>query len=1062
MADDLGFGDLSSDDDVAQAPPPAPKPAAPALSTPATSSSSSSAPLLNGQHNAASSSSSAPVTQPAFAPAQRSGPATFIMGPPKLQPSKPNTGGRPNGGGFNLLKHNSQNQQRRGATRGQQVGTATGDTSANGGTAKAGGVPGGRNFAYGGTDISDHRAARQEFQATTAAAKVNDILFGANSKLEQIEAEHQKNRDKKVGKIVNNVAPPGQDQDVKMSATTSTAKEDNNNDSDSESSSGDYGPRPEQEEEKQRTTHLFNTSWEITNRHKKSCMAFSFDKSGANMVTADMDGHIYWFDFNGTDREFEPYRNATPKEDCPCHCSDIQHIGDGMLLVAVGDAKLRVYGREMEERGSAFTLDRIEVGAPLFTTNKGDYALLDPANTKGHTTLITDCAWHPDDPERFLSSSIDGTIRIWNVTGRKIGLDQELGHETLFKVLNYRNCFVGGPQGVYPKSFAVDPVACKKLLAGCNDGSLQLFFLDKKDRKPLIAREAHKDAIVNVVFFDGKILSRSRDGTMKLWNASHVVGPNLKPIHVWDNLPSDDQADRGNMQIITDFRNPEDYERTKQMVATCTSGMQNTVQVFSLHPPYERLQILYFEEAVVRIAYPMVKNNANKEIDLEQLAERRAKKDKLLPFSFGVGGKKDPAGAGAASSSSSGANKATKDEDHMGQDDEDFSDDVEEDDGGQPKNKDEDPEEDEAEKMLEMMSEQFGRFELPDYEQVERQRKAAQEAKKLKRKLRKKKEQAVKDHLAQLAANAEAGEIDQSFLQDILQKSKKGPPEPLRQLFVGLKSGKIVIYYNTDFSKRGILFSLRKTLTRQKKDESSFATDAIAADDKQGFWDRGIRLMRDGNIKEMGFKGKQRVKTELERRARIEDTSMPQPVMNPYPVHDGFAQALEYAQGAERSKLNPVTKMILAAEGITLDEKGHAVQPEGVVPLHEQNPQQVLQQFQPKSEEDLVYTRAYRNNRTVLDYDIDEVDTRDKATDILQGEHCPQCGRKICSCGYMRRLKGLEEDPEEVERAAKKARKEAIQRREIATKQKFGGKAPPKTNLSKKYTSYTIGEHYHR
>lgn len=77
--------------------------------------------------------------------------------------------------------------------------------------------------------------------------------------------------------------------------------------------------------------------------------------------------------------------------------------------------------------------------------------------------------------------------------------------------------------------------------------------------------------------------------------------------------------------------------------------------------------------------------------------------------------------------------------------------------------------------------------------------------------------------------------------------------------------------------------------------------------------------------------------------------------------------------------------------------------------IHEQNPQEVLRKYQPKPGEDCAYSRAYKNNPKILDYTRDEDDDEDKAQQLLKGQHCPKCGRKICTCGYMKRVADAED-----------------------------------------------------
>lgn len=50
---------------------------------------------------------------------------------------------------------------------------------------------------------------------------------------------------------------------------------------------------------------------------------------------------------------------------------------------------------------------------------KGDMYIRDLKNTKGHISGITGGEWHPDKKETILTSSEDGSLRIWDVNDFK-------------------------------------------------------------------------------------------------------------------------------------------------------------------------------------------------------------------------------------------------------------------------------------------------------------------------------------------------------------------------------------------------------------------------------------------------------------------------------------------------------------------------------------------------------------------------------------------------------------------------------------------------------------------
>lgn len=50
---------------------------------------------------------------------------------------------------------------------------------------------------------------------------------------------------------------------------------------------------------------------------------------------------------------------------------------------------------------------------------KGDMYIRDLKNTKGHITGLTCGEWHPKTKETILTSSEDGSLRIWDVNDFK-------------------------------------------------------------------------------------------------------------------------------------------------------------------------------------------------------------------------------------------------------------------------------------------------------------------------------------------------------------------------------------------------------------------------------------------------------------------------------------------------------------------------------------------------------------------------------------------------------------------------------------------------------------------
>ena len=64
----------------------------------------------------------------------------------------------------------------------------------------------------------------------------------------------------------------------------------------------------------------------------------------------------------------------------------------------------------------------------------GDMYITDMRHTKGHVSNIACGSWHPTDNNIFMTSSLDSTIRIWDITSKPIGIEQNLMQRDVIKL----------------------------------------------------------------------------------------------------------------------------------------------------------------------------------------------------------------------------------------------------------------------------------------------------------------------------------------------------------------------------------------------------------------------------------------------------------------------------------------------------------------------------------------------------------------------------------------------------------------------------------------------------
>ncbi|KAL1737794.1 WD40-repeat-containing domain protein [Schizophyllum fasciatum] len=133
----------------------------------------------------------------------------------------------------------------------------------------------------------------------------------------------------------------------------------------------------------------------ILKDHTKVISALTLDPSGARVLSGSHDYDCKLWDFGGMDLRCKPFKSWEPAGTYYVH--DVKYSNDGQrFLVASGTMQARLFDREGEE---------------LAAFIKGDPYIRDMKNTSGHVSEIFNVAWHPKEPNTFITSSADSTIR---------------------------------------------------------------------------------------------------------------------------------------------------------------------------------------------------------------------------------------------------------------------------------------------------------------------------------------------------------------------------------------------------------------------------------------------------------------------------------------------------------------------------------------------------------------------------------------------------------------------------------------------------------------------------
>ncbi|KAF9610661.1 hypothetical protein IFM89_023917 [Coptis chinensis] len=222
---------------------------------------------------------------------------------------------------------------------------------------------------------------------------------------------------------------------------------------------------------------------------RKVVSAFAIDHSGSRVLSGSYDYTVRMYDFQGMNSKLASFRQLEPSEGHQVRSLSWSPTADRFLCVT-GSAQAKIYDRD---------------GLTLGEYVKGDMYIRDLKNTKGHISGLTCGEWHPREKQTILTSSEDGSLRIWDVNDFK-------SQKQVIKPKLAR-------PGRVPVTTCAWDHEGKRIAGGMGDGSLQVWSLKPGwgSRPDILIEKGHDDDITGLKFSsDGRILlSRSTDCSLK-------------------------------------------------------------------------------------------------------------------------------------------------------------------------------------------------------------------------------------------------------------------------------------------------------------------------------------------------------------------------------------------------------------------------------------------------------------------------------------------------------------------------------------------------------------------
>lgn len=218
--------------------------------------------------------------------------------------------------------------------------------------------------------------------------------------------------------------------------------------------------------------------------------ALTVDPSGSRMVTGSYDDCLKYWDFHGMNHRGASFRHQedpTGSSSYPIKQVSFSKRGDRVLVIS-GCSTPRILTRD---------------GVLLNEFPRGDPYLLDKRKTLGHQTSMTTGQWSPLSDDIFMSSSLDGTIRIWDVCSGK--------QESV--VIVGKGGSLGG--GVSHASWSTDPGT---IIIGASNGIVKGWPSSGPFHRPsfeICSAHSSSSVITCTLLKDTILLTRSTDATLK-------------------------------------------------------------------------------------------------------------------------------------------------------------------------------------------------------------------------------------------------------------------------------------------------------------------------------------------------------------------------------------------------------------------------------------------------------------------------------------------------------------------------------------------------------------------
>lgn len=247
--------------------------------------------------------------------------------------------------------------------------------------------------------------------------------------------------------------------------------------------------------------------------HTRACVTLTLDKTNTRLASGGNDGRINQYDLHSMTNDGESFKCIKQEDNVIVKQLQYSPINQLLLLIS-SSLRPQILNREGDVIGTCVA------GYPY---------IMDQNQTKGHKGECTYGAWNPNQETQILTSSLDGSARIWDINTCTKKCQQIYKFRTKPGIMD--------SVGVTTCQYSYNG---SRIAGGSIDGSIQIWDTNRQQYPIVTLPNIHKSSITNIQFVpqnDNLLLTRGDifDNSIHVWDMRTIKTSIVnKPLYTFD------------------------------------------------------------------------------------------------------------------------------------------------------------------------------------------------------------------------------------------------------------------------------------------------------------------------------------------------------------------------------------------------------------------------------------------------------------------------------------------------------------------------------------------------